>query len=66
MHARLQVLLRRGARVKEFRAVDPTDFYRLVFPHDTLLRRQRPTPVEVRALQRWLWDIASRFLAPQH
>ena len=75
MHARLRALLRRGARAKEFRAVDATDFYRLlkavllirlVFPHDTLLLRRRPTPAEVRAVQRWLRDIASRFLAPQH
>jgi AcrR family transcriptional regulator len=73
MHARLRTLLRRGARARQFRAVDPTDFYRLlksvllirlVFPHDILLLR-RATRAELRAVQRWLWDIASRFLAPQ-
>jgi AcrR family transcriptional regulator len=73
MHARLRTLLRRGARARQFRAVDPTDFYRLlksvllirlVFPHDILLLRRATRP-ELRAVQRWLWDIASRFLAPQ-
>ncbi len=72
MHGRLRSLLRRGVRTKQFRVVDPTDFYRLlksvllvrlVFPRDTLLLR-RPTPAEVRETQRWLWNIASRFLAP--
>jgi AcrR family transcriptional regulator len=71
MHARLGVLLQNGVKSKQFRRVDPTDFYRvvkssllirLVFPNDELLLR-RPTPAEVRMIQRWLWDLASGFLA---
>jgi AcrR family transcriptional regulator len=71
MHARLRALLRAGVRAKQFRRVDASDFYRLVksallirlvFPDDTLLLRH-PTPAEVRAAQRWLWDIAGRWLA---
>ncbi len=73
MHARLRSQLQAGARRKEFRRVDATDFYRvvksallirLVFPNDELLLR-RPTAAEVRSVQRWLWDIASGFLAPR-
>jgi AcrR family transcriptional regulator len=73
MHSRLRALLRAGVRSREFRRVDATDFYRivksallirLVFPDDTLLLR-RSTPAEVRRVQRWLWDIASGFLAPR-
>ncbi len=72
MHSRLRALLRAGARTGAFRRVDATDFYRivkatllirLVFPHDRLLLH-RPTPAEIRATQRWLWDIARRYLAP--
>jgi AcrR family transcriptional regulator len=71
MHARLRKLLRTGAKTKTFRRVDAANFYRivksvllirLVFPDDELLLR-RPSPAEVRSTQRWLWDIASRFLA---
>ena len=71
MHARLRELLRAVARGKRFRRVNASDFYRimksallirLVFPDDSLLLR-RPTPAEIRATQRWLWDLASRFLA---
>lgn len=73
MHARLRRLLRAGARAREFRAVDATDFYRiiksallirLVFPDDALLLR-RPTAVQLLKTQRWLWDAASRYLAPR-
>ncbi|HWJ35949.1 MAG TPA: TetR/AcrR family transcriptional regulator [Steroidobacteraceae bacterium] len=73
MHERLRSLLQAGVRAKQFRRVDATDFYRvvksallirLVFPNDVLLLR-RPTPAEVRSIQRWLWAIASRFLAPR-
>ena len=73
MHARLRRLLRAGARAREFRAVDAIDFYRivksallirLVFPDDALLLR-RPTPAQLREAQRWLWDVASRYLAPR-
>jgi AcrR family transcriptional regulator len=73
MQGRLRSLLQAGARTKHFRRVDVTDFYRLVeaallmrlvFPDDQLLLR-RPTAAEVRAIQRWLWNIASGFLAPR-
>ncbi|MGO8856230.1 MAG: TetR/AcrR family transcriptional regulator [Steroidobacteraceae bacterium] len=73
MHRRLRSVLQAGARTKHFRRVDATDFYRimkaallirLVFPDDKLLLR-RPTAAEVRAIQRWLWNIASGFLAPR-
>ncbi len=73
MHRRLRSVLRAGARTKHFRRVDAADFYRimkaallirLVFPDDKLLLR-RPTAAEVRAIQRWLWNIASGFLAPR-
>jgi AcrR family transcriptional regulator len=71
MHQRLRQLLLAGARSKHFRRVDATDFYRvvksallirLVFPDDELLLRS-PSPAEVRSIQRWLWDIATGFLA---
>jgi AcrR family transcriptional regulator len=73
MHERLRSLLQACARTKHFRRVDATDFYRvvksallirLVFPNDELLLR-RPTAAEVRSIQRWLWDVASGFLAPR-
>jgi AcrR family transcriptional regulator len=73
MHSRLRALLRAGIRTHEFRRVDAMDFYRivesaslirLVFPDDALLLR-RPTAAEVRSVQRWLWDVASGFLAPR-
>lgn len=73
MHSRLREMLRAGARSGAFRRTDATDFYRimkasllvrLVFPSDRLLLR-RPTPAEVRATQRWLWDIARRYLASE-
>lgn len=72
MHSRLRVLLRTGVKAKVFRSMHASDFYRLikssllirlVFPDDSLLLR-RVKPAEVRATQRWLWDIASRFLEP--
>ena len=72
MHTRLRKLLHAGARSGAFRRVDASDVYRLlkasllirlVFPDDTLLSR-RPTPRELRAAKRWLWDITSRYLAP--
>jgi AcrR family transcriptional regulator len=73
MHSRLRALLRAGARAGVFRTVDATDFYRivkasllirLVFPNDRLLLR-RPTPAEVRSAQRWLWNVAQRYLGPR-
>jgi AcrR family transcriptional regulator len=73
MHQRLHGILQAGVREKQFRRVDATDFYRvvksallirLVFPDDRLLLR-RPSAAEVRSIQRWLWDIAGRFLAPR-
>jgi AcrR family transcriptional regulator len=73
MHARLRQLLRAGIRSGEFRPVDASDIYRLlkasllirlVFPDDRLLLR-RPSPRELRDAKRWVWDIASRHLAPR-
>jgi len=73
MHARLRGLLQAGIRAAEFRAVDATDVYRLlkaalvirlVFPDDTLLLRQ-PTSREIRDAKRWVWEIATRHLAPR-
>jgi AcrR family transcriptional regulator len=73
MHQRLRGILQAGAREKRFRRVDATDFYRvmksallirLVFPDDGLLLK-RPSAAEVRSIQRWLWEIADRFLAPR-
>ncbi len=72
MHTRLRKLLQAGIRSGAFRRVDASDVYRLVkasllirlvFPDDALLSR-RPTPREMRAAKRWLWDIATRYLAP--
>lgn len=69
MHSRLRTLLRAGARAKELRRVDATDFYRvvksallirLVFPDDSLLLR-RPSRAQVRSIQAWLWDLAWRY-----
>jgi AcrR family transcriptional regulator len=74
MHTRLRKLLQAGIRSGKFRRVDASDVYRLVkasilirlvFPDDALLLR-RPSFAEVRAARRWLWDIASRHLAPRH
>jgi AcrR family transcriptional regulator len=73
MHQRLRGILQAGVRERQFRRVHATDFYRvvksallirLVFPDDRLLLR-RPSAAEVRSIQRWLWDIAGRFLAPR-
>ena len=73
MHSRLRSLLLAGVRVKQFRRVDATDFYRvikaallirLVFPNDELLLR-RPTAAHLRAIQRWLWNLAAGLLAPR-
>lgn len=73
MHARLRKLLQAGVRSGDFRSVDPLDVYRLikasvlirlVFPDDSALVRA-PTSAEVRATQRWLWDIAQGYLAPR-
>jgi AcrR family transcriptional regulator len=73
MHARLRKLLRAGIRSGEFRRVDATDIYRLlkasllirlVFPDDTLLLRP-PAAKEMRDGKKWLWDIATRHLAPR-
>jgi AcrR family transcriptional regulator len=71
MHERLRALLRAGARTRDFRRVDATDFYRvvkasllirLVFPDDRPLLRS-PAVRELREVQRWLWDVADGFLA---
>lgn len=73
MHMRLRKLLQAGVRSGEFRRVDASDVYRvlkasilirLVFPDDALLLRQ-PSSAEIRAVKRWLWDIAAGHLAPR-
>jgi AcrR family transcriptional regulator len=73
MHSRLRKLLRAGTRSADFRRVDASELYRLVkgsllirlvFPDDTALLR-RPSAREVRAIKRWLWDIAAGHLAPR-
>lgn len=72
MHTRLRKLLQAGVRSGAFRRVQAYDVYglvkaslliRLVYPDDTLLSR-RPTPRELHAAKRWLWDITTRYLAP--
>lgn len=74
MHARLRKLLQAGIRARAFRSVDPPDVYRLikasvlirlVFPDDAALVRA-PSSAEIRATQRWLWDVALGYLAPRH
>lgn len=74
MHSRLRQLLSNGVRSGDFRAVGPSDLYRLVkavllirlaFPDDALLLR-RPRPAELRATKRWLWDVTASHLAPRH
>ncbi len=73
MYARLRNLLRAGSRSKDFRAVDATSFYRLVyasllsslvFPNDTPLIHA-PTPLRQKVVQRALWDVATAYLAPR-
>ncbi len=73
MHRRLRSQLLAGAGRGYFRRVSETDFYRvvksallirLVFPNDALLVR-RATAAEIRSVQRWLWDVASGYLAPR-
>jgi AcrR family transcriptional regulator len=73
MHTRLRRVLAAGVRTGDFRAVDASAFYglvksalliRLVFPDDALLLR-RPNPGELRAVRRFLWDVAAGYLAPQ-
>jgi AcrR family transcriptional regulator len=74
MHARLRKLLQAGRRSGAFRSVDPADVYRLikasvlirlVFPDDAALVRA-PSSAEVRATQRWLWDVALGYLFPRN
>jgi len=71
MHTRLRKLLAAGVRSHNFRSVDASAFYglikaslliHLVFPDDALLLR-RPGPGELRAAQRFLWDVAAGYLA---
>ena len=73
MHGRLRKLVQAGVRARVFRRVDATDLYRivkasvlirLVFPDDALLLRP-PRPAEIRAMKRWLWNIAADHLAPR-
>ena len=72
MHTRLRRLLKDGVRSASFRRTHASDVYRLVkaqllirlvFPDDYLLSR-RASAAEVRRVKRWLWDTASRHLAP--
>jgi AcrR family transcriptional regulator len=72
MHRHLAALLEAGAAARQFRAVQPLDFYRvvksvllvrLVFPDDALLRG-KPSPAQVAEVKAGLWDIARRYLAP--
>lgn len=71
--SRMRRVLRAGQQAGHFRSVDAADFYRimkaallirLVCPDDRWLVRP-PAPSQIRAIQRWLWDLASRFLAPR-
>jgi AcrR family transcriptional regulator len=73
MHRRLRTVLEAGTRSGAFRRVAASDVYgllkaslliRLVFPDDAPLAR-RPRRVEIAATERWLWDIAERYLAPR-
>ena len=73
MHTRLRKLLAAGVRSHDFRSVDSSAFYGLikaallihvVFPDDALLVR-RAGPGKLRAAQRFLWDVASGYLAPR-
>jgi AcrR family transcriptional regulator len=73
MHTRLRGALAAGVRSGDFRAVDASAFYglvkgslliRLVFPDDIALLR-RPGVGELRKVQRWLWDVAVRYLEPR-
>jgi AcrR family transcriptional regulator len=73
MHRRLRAQLLAGVRSGRFRRVGEMDFYRvvksallirLVFPNDALLVR-RASPAQIRAVQRWLWDVALGYLAPR-
>jgi AcrR family transcriptional regulator len=68
---RLRCQLQAGARRGGWRRVEAADFHRvvgaallarLVLPDDRLLRG-RPTPAEIRAVQRWLWNVARVWLA---
>jgi AcrR family transcriptional regulator len=72
MYRRLAMLLSAAARTGRMRRIDPTDFYRiikatllfrLVFPDDALLLKPC-TPRQIAAVQRWLWALAVRLLAP--
>jgi len=72
MHRRLARLMAVGRRAGQFRAVVPLDFYRLlkatlllqlVFPDDQLLLA-RSSVARLRRIKEELWDVASRYLAP--
>jgi AcrR family transcriptional regulator len=74
MHARLRKLVQAGVRARVFRRTAATDVYRivkasilirLVFPDDALLLRT-PSAAEIRAVKRWLWNVAAAHLAPRH
>ncbi len=72
MHSRLRRLLEAGIRTGDFRRVAASEVYlllkaalliRLVFPDDQLLAR-RPTKAKIAAIERWLWDVVARYVAP--
>jgi AcrR family transcriptional regulator len=73
MHRHLAALLDAGRETRQFRAVMPVDFYRivksvllirLVFPDDALLTG-KPSPAQVAEVKAALWDLARRHLAHQ-
>ena len=70
MHERLRRLIAAGIKRGEFRRVASLDFYRvikssllirLVYPDDLLVREV--TAAERREVKKYLWDIASRYIA---
>lgn len=72
MHRHLAALLDAGRKTRQFRAVAPLDFYRivksvllirLVFPDDALLTG-RPSPAQMAEVKASLWDLARRYLSP--
>jgi AcrR family transcriptional regulator len=72
MHRHLAALLDAGRKTRQFRAVVPLDFYRivksvllirLVFPDDALLTG-KPSPAQMAEVKASLWDLARRYLSP--
>ena len=72
MHRHLAALLDAGRKTRQFRPVEPLDFYRivksvllirLVFPDDALLTG-RPSRAQMAEVKKSLWDLARRYLSP--